>query len=242
MFLKEEPDYNYFSLDSTGTITQSGVPFEHKIFRLKSSFKPVGPFQLESMFYSMEQDLHRQKYRKPKKKNLTKESKAIRSLNKNKNIVILDKQSCINEGQRQLHDTQFYEETDTDLTGEVMHRINLHVNNMLQKGQISKSTCNYHTADIDRTQQFYLLPKIHKDPYNLPGRPIVSGFGGSTEKISQFVDHFIGSLVPLSQSYIRDSAHLINIFNRFTMQPSMLLCTLDIASLYTNISQNEGIQ
>ena len=69
--------------------TQSGVPFEHKSFKLKSSFNPVGPFQLESMFYTIEQDLHRQKYREPKKKNLTKEEyKAIRSLNKNKNIII----------------------------------------------------------------------------------------------------------------------------------------------------------
>ena len=39
---------------------QSGGPFEHKSFKLKSSFNPVGPFQLESMFYSIEQDLHRQ--------------------------------------------------------------------------------------------------------------------------------------------------------------------------------------
>ena len=40
---------------------QSGVPFEHKSFKLKSSFNPVGPFQLESVFYLIEQDLHRQK-------------------------------------------------------------------------------------------------------------------------------------------------------------------------------------
>ena len=83
---------------------------------------------------------------------------------------------------RQLHNTQFYEETDSDHTGEVINRINLHVHNMLQRGQISQSTCNYLTTDIDRTQQFYLLPKIHKDPLNPPGRPIVSGSGGPIEK------------------------------------------------------------
>ena len=77
---------------------------------------------------------------------------------------------------------KFYDETSWDLTGEVLHRVNLHVNDMLQKGQISQNTCNYLTTDIDRTQQFYLLPKIHKDPNNPPGRPIVSGSGGPTEK------------------------------------------------------------
>ena len=88
-------------------------------------------------------------------------------------------------------------ETDSDLTGEVIHRINLHVHNMSQRGQISQNTCNYLTIDIDRTQQFYLLPKIHKDPLNPPGRSIVSGSGELTEKNSQLVNHFIGPLVPL---------------------------------------------
>ena len=91
----------------------------------------------------------------------------------------------------------------SDLTGEGIHRINLHVHNMLQRGQISQNTCNHLTTYIDRTQQFYLLPKIPRDIYNPPGRPTVSGCRGPTEKISQLVDHFIGPLVPLSQFYVR---------------------------------------
>ena len=113
---------------------------------------------------------------------------------------------------------------------------------MLQKGKISQNTCNYITTDIDKTHQFYLLLKIHKDPKNPPGRPICSGSGSPTEKISQFVDHFIGPLLPLSQSFIWDSTYLINILNELTLQPGVLLCTLDITSLYTNVPHNEGIQ
>ena len=156
--------------------------------------------------------------------------------------TILDKQSYINEGQRQLHNTPFYEQTDSDHTGEVINRINICIHNIFQRGQISQSTCNYLTTDIDRTQQFHLLPKIHKDQLNPPGRPIASGSGEPTEKISQLVHHFIGQIVPLSQSYIRDSTHLIYILNGFTIQPGMLLCTLDITSLYTNIPHDEDIQ
>ena len=104
------------------------------------------------MFYSIEQDLHRLKYREPRNKNLTKdEYKAIKSLKNNQDmiikpadkgsaIVILDKQSYINEGQRQLHDTKFYEETDSNHTGEVINRVNLHVYNMLQRAEIPGST------------------------------------------------------------------------------------------------------
>ena len=77
---------------------------------------------------------------------------------------------------------------------------------------------------------------------NPPGRPLVSGSGGPTEKNSQLVNHFIGQIVPSSQSYMRDSTHLMNILNGFTVQPVMLLCTLDIRSLYSNIPHNEGVQ
>ena len=52
----------------------------------------------------------------------------------------------------------------------------------------------------------------------------------------------IGQIVPSSKSYVRDSTHLINILKDFTIQPGILLCTLDVTSLYTNIPHSEGIQ
>ena len=204
-FLKEQQNYNYFfsesNQDQPRNDTLSESPFEHKSFKLKSSFNSVGPFQLESMFCSIEQDLQ---------KNLTKEEyKAVRSLRNNKNIIIkpvdkgsaiftLDKLSYIYEGQKQLNNAQFNEQTSTGFTGEAIHRVNLHVHDMLQKGQICHNTCSYLTTDISRAQQFYLLPKIHKNPKNPPGRSVVSGSGGPTERISQFVYRFIGPLIPLS--------------------------------------------
>ena len=36
--------------DPENNNTQSGVPFERKSLKLKSTFNPVGPFQLETMF------------------------------------------------------------------------------------------------------------------------------------------------------------------------------------------------
>ena len=93
--------------------TQSGVPFEHKSLKLKSTFNPVGPFQLETMFYSIEQDLHRLKYRQPKEKLNQRGISIIKSLrnhpdiiikpaDKGSAIVILDKHNYIAEGERQL--------------------------------------------------------------------------------------------------------------------------------------------
>ena len=62
----------------------------------------------------------------------------IKPADKGNAIVILNKQSYINEGQRQLQNTQFYEETDSDLTGEVIHKINLHVHNITKESNIPK--------------------------------------------------------------------------------------------------------
>ena len=124
---------------------QSDAPFEHTSFKNKSTFNPIGPFQLESVFYSIEQDLHRQNYTQPRHRNLSiEEYKAIKSLKQNPDIVIkpadkgsaivmLDKQYYITEGLRQLNDHNFYEQTSTDHTGEVINRVNLHVHNMLQR-------------------------------------------------------------------------------------------------------------
>ena len=68
---------------------QSDAPFEHPSFKNKSTFNPIGPFQLESVFYSIEQDLHMQRYTQPRHKNLTSEEyKAIKSLQHNPDIII----------------------------------------------------------------------------------------------------------------------------------------------------------
>ena len=83
----------------------------------------MGPFQLETMFYPIEQNLHRLKYRQLRKKNLTKEEYhsikylrnhpeiIIKPADKDSAIVIQDKHNYVSEGERQLQNEQFFEET-----------------------------------------------------------------------------------------------------------------------------------
>ena len=97
-----------------------------------------------------------------------------------------------------------------------------------------------------RTPLFYLLPKIHKPKIDdiTSGRPIVSGCGSPTEKLSQFLDYYLKPIVQTIPSYIRDSKHFLqnNMQNRVSFLKGTLLATLDVKSLYTNIPQDEGIQ
>ena len=71
------------------------------------------------------------------------EFQALKSLKRNQDIIkhadegsaiiIMDKQCYINEGIRQLSKTDF-SELPTDLSGKVIHRINLHAHDMGSRG------------------------------------------------------------------------------------------------------------
>ena len=76
-----------------------------------------------------------------------------------------------------------------------------------------------------------------------PSRPIISGIGNATEKISHFVDEHIKPFVSSIPSYIRDITDFISQIENITDLPDKFyLVTLDVTSLYTNIPYNhEGI-
>ena len=51
------------------------------------------------------------------------------------------------------------------------------------RGQITDTICSYLTSNINRTQQVHMLPRMYRRLGNPPGRPLVTGSGGPTEKI-----------------------------------------------------------
>ena len=87
---------------------------------------------------------------------------------------------------------------------------------------------------------WYFLVSVRSNP----GRPIVSSNGHPTERISQFVDFHIKLLVANPPpSYIKDTTHFLNKLNNIGQLPDeVLLTTLDVSSLYTNIPHKDGIQ
>ena len=66
---------------------------------------------------------------------------------------------------------------------------------MVNSKEISRKTADYLIIENPKTANFYLLPKIHKNIIPPPGRPIVLANSCPSERISQFVDHFIQPLV-----------------------------------------------
>ena len=153
----------------------------------------------------------------------------------------MDKSWYIEECNRQLNDTKFYQQLkDDDLTTNIQLRVKEYVNRMHRDDYIDNKTKKYLIQSDPKPGRFYILPKIHKA--GNPGRPIVSSNSHPTERISEFVDYHLQPLVSKLPSYVKDTNDFLNKLTFINNLPSnTLLVTLDVSSLYTNIPHNDGI-
>jgi peptide-methionine (R)-S-oxide reductase len=229
-------------------------PFDHYKFKNPSKWNPPAPTQLEAFITVNETNLNEYVFPSPSPSNLTnRERTALAELTKASNIIIkpADKGSAvviqdlcdyIDEGLRQLSDSKFYIETNTDLTHFHNEIVTSLVNYLEEQGEISRKCSRYLQNSNPRTSELYLLPKVHKNKLPMPGRPIVSANNSPTERISEFADFFLKPLVQKTRSYVRDTTDFINKIESITTLPAeCYLCTVDVTSLYTNIPNDEGV-
>ena len=240
-----------------GDNLMSKTPFKHRKFKVKSTWRgPTGPPTLEAMITVNEQDYNsRPVFVDNKRSNVSPlERQAIKELTNNPKIIIkpadkgaavvvMNREDYLKEGYRQLTDRKFYHILDHDPTETYRSEIANTLEDMFQNGEIDKSTQTYLSDVTCRTSEFYMLPKIHKSQTPVPGRPIISANGAPTEKISQFVDHFLNPPTKLLKSFVKDTTHFIQILETLgKLPPNCILATLDVSSLYTNIPNDEGIE
>jgi hypothetical protein len=229
-----------------------------KKFRVPSTWTPY-PGQdigLDAFAHFTKRLFHQSTHRITRFSNTTTcEIKALKSLQHNKNfvikradkgsaIVLWDRTEYVAEANRQLSDSATYTLQTTDLTKHHTTTINSLLSQLQESKQISEKVFLGLEVNDPRTARLYLLPKIHKGKPRgqVPGRPIISGSGCPTEKISSFVDEHIKPFVPSIPSYVRDTADFINKVERIPNLPNQFhLVTLDVTSLYTNIPNHEGM-
>ena len=85
-------------------------------------------------------------------------------------------------------------------------------------------------------------PKVHKQ--GNPGRPIISGNGTVTEKLSTFVDFHLTRYMSCNfiPSYIKDTTDFLNAIRKIPKLPDdTLLVAMNVKALYTNIPHKDGI-
>ena len=90
--------------------------------------------------------------------------------------------------------------------------------------------------------RFYLLPKVYKWLYDVPGRPVISNCGVYNENISSFLDFHLQSLAQKVKSYIKDTNHFLRKIKELGQLPERtILCTIDVVGLDPNVPHDEGL-
>ena len=115
-----------------------------------------------------------------------------------------------------------------------------------QKGKITEKQLKYFTIEHKKATnlgKMYLLPKIHKRLYDVPGRPVISNCGTPTEKASEFLDSQLKKVMQNGWSYIKDSNDFIKKIKHLKNIPdNALLVSSDVVGLYPSIPHEAGLR
>jgi hypothetical protein len=192
-------------------------------------------------------------HKKGRKQNLNKkQQRALRRLSTRKDfilkaadkgsgVILLSPEQYELEAYKQLNDGFTY----TDLNGsplqEIEQKIRDNINKHVHTGALSQKSANLLIVQNARPGRFYLLPKIHKDLHNPPGRPIISANLHPTERLSEYVDIHIKKHISNIPSYLKDTNHFLQTCNNIKLPPNAKIVTLDVKGLYTNIPHDEGL-
>ncbi len=145
------------------------------------------------------------------------------------------------QAMRQLDNREYYEPLLSNPIEQMKTELMEILSHAKNEEWISQKEHDSLFCNSPRIPSFYMLPKVHKNLENPPGRPIISGNGSITEPASQFVDFFIKPFVSELPSFIQDSTHVLNKIKDIKNIGPSLLVTMDVEALYTNIDHMEGL-
>ena len=206
---------------------------------------------IDCTFEGIKYDLANTKILRPRTNLTKKERTALYRLKKNKDIiiskadkgdttVIMNTSQLVELAHEHLGDSSTYQLLTHDPTPEVVSRFNHYIQECRKKGVISNEEFDrLYLPEDTSTQTIYFLPKLHKNPLRL--RPIISCTNGPTQTASAFLDKLLQPHMKKTKSFLKNSTHLINILSNKNIPTNAFLITLDIESLYTNISHDQAI-
>ena len=135
-----------------------------------------------------------------------------------------DPRDHVMKAEKQLNDTKVYKNISDskDLIPKLTEKSNKIFKSLKLRGFVSEKQLHYFHFDFKKTcnlGKLYLLPKIHKRMFNVPGRPILSNYGTPTEKVSEFLDSRLQPIMRKGLSYIKDSGDFISKIKRIGSVP-----------------------
>ena len=69
----------------------------------------------------------------------------------------------------------------------------------------------------------------------------MAGNDGPTERMSSFLNDLLQPIAKSQMSYLKDTTDFVNFIERRHLPEDAFLVSLDVATPYTNIPQEEGI-
>ena len=155
----------------------------------------------------------------------------------------MSKEDKLNEGQIQLNVIEYYRPRplDSPMVEETGKRVLDLINELYHGSFIDEMTKKWlcQTPTASRIPVFYTLTEIHKP--TPVGRPIISGCDAPTERLSCLVDKILQPIAQQQKSYLKDTTDFINFIEKTKLPKGVILVSMDVTSLYTNIPQEEGI-
>ena len=182
----------------------------------------------------------------------------IKEADKGGVIVIMTKEQYKSMAMKHLNSNAYERIQDKNIDKKVMQKIEEFTENhsdILEEWEIEYLTDFKYTSS-----NFYILPKIHKskeitelvkanpvdylkikNPPEVSSRPIVAGTNSPTHRLSKFLDIILRPLTDKVKSYVRDDMDFLKHLPEKVNFDSEFI-TLDVTSLYTNITHERGIE
>ncbi|CAJ0941415.1 unnamed protein product [Ranitomeya imitator] len=228
--------------------------FPSDLFQKPKKFPPLNVCPAVEFFTKMvSRDIEKLAANKYKKFNLTyDQQKALgemqkwddvvfKAADKGGNLVIWPSEQYEIQAYKLLNDTNCYRRLPSNPLLVYKAELITILEEAVYEGILPKRVLETVSNLESKLPTFYIIPKIHKDPINPPGRPIVAGNDGPCEIICDTLDYFLKPLVASLPSYIRDTTSALQRLDNMYLTENMVMVTADVESLYTSIRHNDGI-
>ena len=165
----------------------------------------------------------------------------ITKADKDDAAVIVDVKDYIKGAEQQLNNTKNYKKRQEDQTATNMKLVNDTIERFKKQKLINEKVSEGLKRNGPRTLNFYLRPKIHKEGNS--DHLVVSSVNCHTANISNYVDYHLQPIVKEIPSNVKDTQDILKKLEKVKdIPPESFLVTLNVKSLYTNISNNESIK
>ena len=229
-------------------VTPNRLPVDEFITATEVACRHLKPADADSLRSDVVKTL--KSFRKPPPNISLKERKALESLKKNKDImilgadkgratVIMNTKDYKNKIEDLLKDENTYEALKKDPTNIYKSKLINILRDWRNNKRISDTLYHrlYPTSDLP--PRFYGLPKIHKN--NVPLRPIVSSIGNITQETSKYLTQVLSPLVGKNPHFIKNSADFVKKISNLEVPPGRKMISYDVSALFTSIPVDQAL-